>query len=224
MTFFGQDLGNRAAHSHQEFLAVPPPPGISTRITRISEMKQRTLLPYLLLNLAQYYGSQNTLVITNEKETNRVPTTFRHVFPSFVRWKHVRRCRCRSSFPKVDDFGFLECSNINQHDATATNSRRVHVYNSQTKHSGDGCVYGRTVTCQGIIANTGTFFSVGSNCLSLIGSPQRRGLVGLFRLFFVFSGKIPTKKTSQSGKNKHHNHYYAYDSLSAKEKHKIRVS
>ena len=202
MTFFGQDLGNRAAHSHQEFLAVPPPPGISTRITRISEMKQRTLLPYLLLNLAQYYGSQNTLVITNEKETNRVPTTFRHVFPSFVRWKHVRRCRCRSSFPKVDDFGFLECSNINQHDATATNSRRVHVYNSQTKHSGDGCVYGRTVTCQGIIANTGTFFSVGSNCLSRIGSPQRRGLVGLvglFRLIFVFSGKIPTKKTSQSG-------------------------
>ena len=71
MTFFAQDLENRAAHPYQEFLAIPPPPGNSTRITQIREIKQRTLLPYLLLNLAKYYGSQNTLVITNEKETDR---------------------------------------------------------------------------------------------------------------------------------------------------------
>ena len=95
MTFFAQDLENRAAHPYQEFLAIPPPPGNSTRITQIRQIKQRTLLPYLLLNLAKYYGSQNTLVVTNEKETDRVPTTFRHFFPSFVRWKHIRRCRCQ---------------------------------------------------------------------------------------------------------------------------------
>ena len=144
-----------------------------------------------------------------KRKKKKIPLTiFGHVFPWFGWWKHIRRCRCGSSFPKVDDFSFLEFSNINQHHSTATNSRRLHVYNSQTEHSGNGCVYGRTVCVQDIIANFGAFVSVRSNCLSWIGSTQRRRIV-----FFFLLCKVPPKINTRCDHNtypSHHQHYSAY--------------
>ena len=104
-------------------------------------------------------------------------TIFRLVFPWFVWWKHIRPCRCRSSSLKVNDLGFLELSIVNQHHSTATNSRRLHVYNSQTEHSGNGCVYGRTFWVQGFIANFWTLCIVRSNCLFIRSS---KGVISWF--------------------------------------------
>ena len=146
-----------------------------------SFLKTKEKYSWVISKVVEFAGSSLTGTVAWENFSLILPqfkrgltkvalTILRHLFPWFVGWKHIRCCRCRSSSLKVKDFGFLELSIVNQHHSTATNSRRLHVYNSQTEHSGNGCVYGRTFWVQDFIANFGTLFIVRSNCLFIRSS------------------------------------------------------
>jgi len=70
-----------------------------------------------------------------------------------VAFKHVTVCSCRGGFSEVDDIGFLEASIVHQHYSTSSYPRRMHVYNPQAEHGGDGSIHGRAVVVKNVLTD-----------------------------------------------------------------------